>query len=67
MTTHVPIHGMWHGGWRWEKTSLLRAAGRVAYAPTLAGLAERAHLRSDDMKGGSFYVTEVRHDDTIEI
>ncbi|MBI3166517.1 MAG: alpha/beta fold hydrolase [Chloroflexi bacterium] len=48
MSTFLLIHGMWHGGWCWDKLSaLLRAAGHEVYAPTLAGLAERADLRSD--------------------
>ena len=45
MATFVLIHGAWHGGWCWERvTPWLRAAGHRVYAPTLAGLAERAHL-----------------------
>jgi pimeloyl-ACP methyl ester carboxylesterase len=48
VTTFIFIHGMWHGGWCWEILSaLLRAAGHEIYAPTLAGLAERADMRSD--------------------
>lgn len=50
MTTFILIHGMWHGGWCWERlTPLLRAAGHVVYIPTLAGLAERADMRSDNI------------------
>lgn len=50
MKTFILIHGMWHGGWCWERlTPLLRAAGHVVYVPTLAGLAERAHLRNDNI------------------
>ena len=45
MATIVLIHGAWHGGWCWERvTPWLRAAGHRVYAPTLAGLGERAHL-----------------------
>ena len=48
MTTFVLIHGMWHGGWCWESLApLLRDAGHDVHAPTLAGLAERADMRSD--------------------
>jgi hypothetical protein len=48
MTTFLLIHGMWHGGWCWERlTPLLRDAGHNVHAPTLAGLAERANMRSD--------------------
>ena len=50
MSTFVLIHGMWHGGWCWERlVPLLRDAGYQVYAPTLAGLAERADMRSDDI------------------
>jgi pimeloyl-ACP methyl ester carboxylesterase len=50
VASFVLIHGMWHGGWCWKKvTTLLRAAGHEAHAPTLTGLAERAHLRSDNI------------------
>lgn len=41
----VLVHGAWHGGWCWRKLlSVLRAAGREAFAPTLTGLGERSHL-----------------------
>ncbi len=50
MTTFILIHGMWHGGWCWERlTPLLRDAGHEVHAPTLAGLAERANMRSDQI------------------
>ncbi|MCQ3954861.1 MAG: alpha/beta hydrolase [Chloroflexi bacterium] len=50
MTTFILIHGMWHGGWCWDKLSaLLKAAGHDVHAPTLAGLAERADLLNDDI------------------
>jgi pimeloyl-ACP methyl ester carboxylesterase len=50
MAIYLLVHGMWHGGWCWEKvTLLLRAAGHEVYAPTLTGLAERAHLRNNDI------------------
>lgn len=33
MTTFIFIHGMWHGGWCWEKLSaLLKAAGHDVHA-----------------------------------
>ena len=45
MTTYVLVHGAWHGGWCWNKTSpLLRASGSEVFVPTLTGLGERAHL-----------------------
>lgn len=46
----VLVHGMWHGGWCWERLApILRAAGHEIHAPTLVGLAERAAMRSDDI------------------
>ena len=50
MATFVLVHGMWHGGWCWQKvTPLLRAAGHDVYTPTLTGLGERRHLRSAEI------------------
>lgn len=50
MSTFILIHGMWHGGWCWERlTPLLRDAGHQVHAPTLAGLAERADMRGNDI------------------
>jgi pimeloyl-ACP methyl ester carboxylesterase len=44
-TTFVLVHGAWHGGWCWIKTTrLLTDAANVVYTPTLTGLGERAHL-----------------------
>src|SRR4051812_13612320 len=44
MTTFVMIHGAYQGGWIWRPVvTRLRAAGHVAYAPTLDGCAERRH------------------------
>jgi pimeloyl-ACP methyl ester carboxylesterase len=41
------IHGAWHGGWCWaEVADRLRGRGHRVYAPSLAGLADRAHLLS---------------------
>lgn len=45
MTTFVLVHGGWHGGWCWDGAARrLRGAGHRVIAPTLTGLAERAHL-----------------------
>lgn len=45
MATFVLIHGGIQGGWVWKHVvALLRAAGHEAYAPTLTGCGERAHL-----------------------
>lgn len=36
MTTHVLVHGAWHGGWAWERvTPLLTAAGAHVVTPDL--------------------------------
>ncbi len=44
MTTFVMIHGAYQGGWIWKPVvTRLRAAGHVAYAPTLDGCGERRH------------------------
>lgn len=44
------MHGAWHGGWCWERVAeLLRHDGHRVFAPTLTGLAERAHLMSHDL------------------
>ncbi len=41
----VLVHGAWHGGWCWSRTArLLTAAGHRVFAPSLSGLADRAHL-----------------------
>lgn len=46
----VLVHGAWHGAWCWARVSpLLRAAGHAAYAVTLTGAGERAHLLSRDI------------------
>ena len=42
MATFVLVHGAYQGGWIWKPVvTRLRAAGHVAYAPTLDGCAER--------------------------
>ena len=41
----VLVHGAWHGGWCWaEVAGVLQAAGHRVFAPSLTGLADRAHL-----------------------
>lgn len=41
----VLVHGAWHGGWCWSQVAArLAAAGHRVLAPTLTGLADRAHL-----------------------
>ncbi|MBY8859861.1 alpha/beta hydrolase [Nocardia sp. CA2R105] len=47
MATFVLVHGGGHGGWCYRYVrQLLQRAGHEVYAPTLSGLAERAHLRT---------------------
>ena len=44
MATFVLVHGAYQGGWIWKPVvTRLRAAGHVAYAPTLDGCAEKGH------------------------
>ncbi|MBY0423121.1 MAG: alpha/beta fold hydrolase [Parvularculaceae bacterium] len=46
MKTFVLVHGAWHGAWAWSRVRpLLEAAGSRVFAPTLAGLGERARRR----------------------
>jgi pimeloyl-ACP methyl ester carboxylesterase len=46
-STFVLVHGAWHGGWCWNRVvPLLQAAGHRAFAITLTGLGDRAHLLS---------------------
>ena len=57
MATYVLVHGSFGGGWTWRPVSeKLRAAGHVAYHPSLDGCAERSHaLRAEitlDTQGG---------------
>jgi pimeloyl-ACP methyl ester carboxylesterase len=59
MTTFVLVHGGWHGGWCWGAlTAKLRAAGHTVFAPTLTGLAERAHL-IDTVTGPDVHVDDI--------
>ena len=46
----VLVHGSSGGSWVWKRLApLLRAAGHDVYAPTLTGLADRAHLLDCDV------------------
>lgn len=50
-TAFVLVHGSWSGGWCWRRVlPHLRAAGFEAYAPTLTGVGERAHLLSRSIR-----------------
>lgn len=43
----VLVHGAWHGGWCWAGVAeRLGGAGHRVFAPSLTGLADRAHLFS---------------------
>lgn len=45
MAVFVLVHGAYHGGWCWSRTTpLLRCAGHDIYTPTLTQLGERRHL-----------------------
>ena len=47
MANFVLVHGAWHGGWCWRRVvEALQAQGHRAFAPTLTGVGERAHLLS---------------------
>ncbi|HYW57213.1 MAG TPA: alpha/beta hydrolase family protein [Polaromonas sp.] len=47
MANFVLVHGAWHGGWCWQRvTTALQQQGHRAFAVTLTGLGERAHLLS---------------------
>jgi pimeloyl-ACP methyl ester carboxylesterase len=49
--TFVLVHGAWHGGWCWRRVAdLLEKRGHKAFAPTMTGLGERAHLMNGDIK-----------------
>ncbi len=50
MAIFVLVHGGGHGGWCYQPVArLLQAQGHVVYAPSLTGLADRAHLLSPDV------------------
>ena len=45
MSDFVLVHGAWHGAWCWQRiVTPLWAAGHRAFAVTLTGSGERAHL-----------------------
>jgi len=50
VATYVLVHGGGHGGWCYQKVKrLLEPEGHEVFAPSLTGLAERAHLLSPDV------------------
>lgn len=51
MAQFVLVHGAWHGAWCWARVlPLVRAAGHDAYAVTLTGIGDRAHLLSPEIR-----------------
>ena len=51
MTDFVLVHGAWHGAWCWKKIlPSLWDKGHRAFAVTLTGLGERAHLLSSTIR-----------------
>jgi pimeloyl-ACP methyl ester carboxylesterase len=51
MADFVLVHGAWHGSWCWRKVlPVLWAKGHRAFAVTLTGLGERAHLMSPSIR-----------------
>lgn len=60
--TFVLVHGIWHGGWCWERVAdILRARGHRVTTPTHSGLGERAHLLSADITMAVFVDDIVNH------
>lgn len=59
MATYVLVHGGGHGGWCYQPVArLLRAKGHEVHAPTLTGLADKAHLLTADV-GLDTHITDV--------
>jgi pimeloyl-ACP methyl ester carboxylesterase len=59
VTDFVLVHGGWHGGWCWsEVAAILRDRGHRVWAPSLTGLAERAHL-IDAVEGPDTHVEDI--------
>ena len=51
MSDFVLVHGAWHGAWCWQRVlPPLWANGHRAFAVTLTGLGERAHLMSPSIR-----------------
>ena len=57
--TFVLVHGAWHGGWCWRRVSdRLERRGHKVYAPSLTGLADRAHLLTNRVNV-STHITDI--------
>ncbi|WP_421724633.1 alpha/beta fold hydrolase [Bauldia sp.] len=51
----VLIHGIWHGGWCWDRVApILRERGHAVTALTQTGLGERSHLLSTEITVDTF-------------
>ena len=60
LKTFVLVHGAWHGGWCWSRTSpQIWAAGHAAVTPTMTGVGERSHLLSTQV-GLETHVEDIR-------
>jgi len=59
MPTAVLVHGGFHGGWCWSKVARpLREQGWDVHAPSLTGVADRAHLATADV-GAMTHVQDI--------
>lgn len=59
MADLVLIHGGFHGGWSWARVARpLAARGWNVFAPSLTGLADRAHLAAPEV-GAATHVADV--------
>ncbi len=57
--TFVLVHGAWHGGWAWERTTpYLTNAGYKVFTPTLTGLGDKANLANQDV-GLSTHIQDI--------
>lgn len=60
--TFVLVHGIWHGGWCWDRVvAILRSRGHRVSAPTHTGLGERSHLMSPGITMSIFVDDIVNH------
>lgn len=58
--TFVLVHGAWHGGWAWERTTpYLTSAGYGVFAPDLTGFGEKANLANPDV-GLSTHIKDIQ-------
>ncbi|MEA5365425.1 alpha/beta fold hydrolase [Amycolatopsis sp., V23-08] len=54
MATFLLVHGAWHSGRSWDRVvPLLEAAGHRAFAPSLTGYGDKAHLLAPDVGLGT--------------